>query len=108
MDSIVYMAMGTPPQGPQAVNDISLAFGINTGGWYRFLRHGIEAGVRNFVYASTFDVYGRTFTGRRREYNRKTRTFGPDPAKDLPPLDEDAQLLGWHPYAASKRAAEHL
>jgi len=107
MDAVTYMALGAPPDGSKRVGDVDLAFNINARALYRFLKFGFEAGVKRFVYTSTFDVYGSTFGQYHRHWNRETRSYVPDP-EGLQPLKEDDPLLGWETYAISKRIGETI
>ena len=60
---------------------------MNVVGWYRFLREGLAAGVRRFVYASTLSVYGPSRPER---------------------IDEQMPADSWDPYGVSKRQGEAL
>lgn len=77
-DVIVYMAIGTHCLIP--------SFDINLKGLYRTLRHGLEAGVRRFVYTSTLSVFDESFP--------------------VQPLHEGIEPVNLHPYGTSKRLGE--
>ena len=87
MDAVVYLAMGIKPGTEKVCSDIGPAFAVNVVGWYRFLREGLAAGVRRFVYASTLSVYC---------HRRPER------------IDEHVPADAWDPYGISKRQGEAL
>lgn len=55
LDAIVHLAQGKGPF-PEAANEL---FGVNTAATQQLLDYGRQAGGRQFVLASTGDVYGR-------------------------------------------------
>lgn len=90
MNAVVYLAMGTGQLGnPRTCGDIDQAFNVNVRGWYRVLYHGLRAGVRRFVYASTMSVYHGI--------------------RSLPqPVNEDTPANSWEAYGFSKRVGEFI
>ncbi|MFW6060726.1 MAG: NAD-dependent epimerase/dehydratase family protein [Phycisphaeraceae bacterium] len=95
IDVVVYMALGAgepvpvgPKRAPSKHSDPDIAMRVNVLGVYRALRHGLEAGVRRFVHASSLSVYasdGRPF-----------------------PIREDMPMNAWATYGLSKRLAEEV
>jgi nucleoside-diphosphate-sugar epimerase len=55
VDAIVHLAQGTAPS-PDGPGEL---FGVNTAATQQLLEYGRQAGARQFVLASTGDVYGR-------------------------------------------------
>lgn len=92
VDGIIYLAMGwgrDPKTGAKDCNVIGPAFDVNVQGVYRFLRFGLAAGARRFIYTSTLSVYDK--------YLRHAR-----------PLDESHPADCWDPYGFSKRLGEFI
>jgi 2-alkyl-3-oxoalkanoate reductase len=86
-DSILYMPLGTG--GTERVNagHTGAAFAVNVCGCYRFLRHGLAAGVRRFVYISSLSVYNQLLQRS---------------------VSESVETDSWNPYGLSKRAGEFV
>jgi UDP-glucose 4-epimerase len=89
MDAIVYLATGVHPDKQIGVHDVDRAFDVNLRGAYRFMREGLEAGVRRFIYASSLSVYDDLY---------ESGSY----------VDESVPPNAWRPYGLSKRLAEKL
>ena len=81
MDSVMYLATGVEAG---SFDDPELAMLVNVLGWYRFLRTGLELGVKHFVYASSMSVYV---------------------SDGKPGKDETSPPDCWEPYGLSKGLA---
>jgi len=92
IDCIVWLALGVTAGKDKAIGSVELdaAFDVNVKAMYRVLFAAGEAGVRHFVYASSFSVF--LGIGKRNPY----------------PVDETEPPNGWSPYSASKRLGEQL
>lgn len=86
MDGVLYMPLGVQPGTVKGVNDPALCFTVHVLGFYLFLRAGLEAGVRRFVYVSSMSVYDNNM----HEY----------------PITEQRAAAAFGPYALSKRLGE--
>jgi nucleoside-diphosphate-sugar epimerase len=86
VESILYMAMGKQEGN---IHDVNTSLLVNVGGWYRFLKSGLAAGVRRFVYASSLSVYDNLKSGIRQDESKP-----PDAWKK--------------PYGVSKRLGEAI
>ena len=79
-DAVIYMAMGGNIVDGPGIDDIELAFGVNCGGLYRALRTAARAGVKRFVFTSTYSVYRTSVPGfeanERVEPNEYESTYG--------------------------------
>jgi len=84
-DAVVYIPKGAGQPIERASTDIDETFDVNVKGWYRWLRIGLKAGVRRFVYASSMSVY---------QMPRTQHT------------DEQTLTDDFRPYAMSKMLAE--
>ena len=84
IDAIVHTA-GINAAG--CIRDPKLAFEFNVGFTKKLLSAAIECSVNKFVYFSTAHVYGSPLVGR---------------------LTESTVVNPMHPYAVSRKAAEHL
>jgi len=87
MDSVLYMPLGVRPGTTNDVNDPAVAFDVHVRGFYEFLRAGLKAGVRRFIYISTMDVYSYKQTQEH-------------------PIREQMPAAAFSPYGLSKRLGE--
>ncbi|MCE9589219.1 MAG: NAD(P)-dependent oxidoreductase [Planctomycetes bacterium] len=93
IDAILYLAMGATDvtqmgtSGPRKdIKAIGPAFAVNTAGWFGFILHGLAAGVKKFVYASTISVWS--------------------PEMRPVPFDETLPPDAFHAYGVSKQTGE--
>jgi len=92
--AILYLALGLGRPAGRAArtktpDQIEQAFKVNVAGFYNFCWHGLAAGVRRIVYASSMSVYAPDFNPH-------------GPRTEADPTD------GYYPYAISKRGGEFI
>lgn len=92
IESVLWLAMGVKPGVDKGMGpfDIDAAFDVNVKAMYRVLSAVEEAGVLQFIYASSLSVY-RTIS-KRTEF----------------PVDEEVTPDAWRSYGVSKRLGEAL
>ena len=87
MDAILYMPLGVRPGTRKDISDPVSCFHVHVLGFYNFVREGLRAGVRRFIYVSSLEVY---------------RERMPEPR----PLMETSPSESFEPYGLSKRLGE--